>query len=32
VKEVHVTMYHALRELVHVLLEQPGLFDPVAAP
>lgn len=32
VKEVHVTMYHALRELVHVLLEQPGLFDPVVAP
>lgn len=28
VKDLHGTMYHALWELVHVLLEQPGLFDP----
>lgn len=26
VKEVHVTMYHLLWELVHVLLEQPGVL------
>jgi len=26
VKEVHVTMYHILWELVHVFLEQPGLL------
>jgi D-sedoheptulose 7-phosphate isomerase len=28
VKEVHVTTYHILWELVHVFLEQPGLFAP----
>lgn len=28
VKEVHVTTYHVLWELVHVFLEQPGVFDP----
>jgi D-sedoheptulose 7-phosphate isomerase len=28
VKEVHVTMYHILWELVHVFLEQPGVLDP----
>ncbi|MDQ0379189.1 D-sedoheptulose-7-phosphate isomerase [Amycolatopsis thermophila] len=28
VKEVHVTAYHILWELVHVLFEQPGLLDP----
>lgn len=28
IKEVHVTTYHVLWELVHVFLEQPGLFDP----
>jgi D-sedoheptulose 7-phosphate isomerase len=28
VKELHVTMYHVLWELVHVFLEQPGLFAP----
>src|SRR5215212_10466678 len=28
VKEVHVTMYHVLWELVHVFLEQPGVLDP----
>jgi D-sedoheptulose 7-phosphate isomerase len=28
VKEVHVTMYHLLWELVHVFLEQPGLLGP----
>ncbi|MCO5968516.1 D-sedoheptulose-7-phosphate isomerase [Actinoallomurus soli] len=28
VKEVHVTMYHILWELVHVFLEQPGLLGP----
>lgn len=27
-KEVHVTMYHVLWELVHVFLEQPGLLAP----
>ena len=26
VKEIHVTMYHVLWELVHVFLEQPGLL------
>lgn len=30
VKEVHVTMYHVLWELVHVFLEQPGVLDPAA--
>jgi D-sedoheptulose 7-phosphate isomerase len=28
VKEVHVTVYHVLWELVHVFFEQPGLLDP----
>jgi D-sedoheptulose 7-phosphate isomerase len=28
VKEVHVTAYHVLWELVHVFLEQPGVLDP----
>nr|MBA2553586.1 SIS domain-containing protein [Geodermatophilaceae bacterium] len=28
VKEVHVTVYHVLWELVHVFLEQPGLLGP----
>jgi len=28
VKEVHVTMYHVLWELVHVFLEQPGVLEP----
>ena len=28
VKEVHVTTYHVLWELVHVFFEQPGLLDP----
>jgi len=28
VKEVHVTTYHVLWELVHVLFEQPGVLDP----
>jgi D-sedoheptulose 7-phosphate isomerase len=28
VKEVHVTAYHVLWELVHVFLEQPGLLGP----
>lgn len=28
VKEVHVTIYHILWELVHVLFEQPGLLEP----
>jgi D-sedoheptulose 7-phosphate isomerase len=27
VKEVHVTAYHILWELVHVFFEQPGLLD-----
>ncbi len=27
VKEVHVTIYHVLWELVHVFLEHPGLLD-----
>lgn len=27
VKEVHVTMYHILWELVHVFFEQPGVLD-----
>lgn len=31
VKEVHVTMYHVLWELVHVFLEHPGLLDSAAA-
>jgi D-sedoheptulose 7-phosphate isomerase len=28
VKELHVTMYHLLWELVHVFLEQPGTLSP----
>ncbi len=28
VKEVHVTAYHVLWELVHVFFEQPGVLDP----
>jgi D-sedoheptulose 7-phosphate isomerase len=28
VKEVHVTTYHVLWELVHVFLERPGVLDP----
>jgi D-sedoheptulose 7-phosphate isomerase len=28
IKEVHVTMYHILWELVHVFFEQPGVLDP----
>jgi D-sedoheptulose 7-phosphate isomerase len=28
VKEVHVTVYHVLWELVHVFLEQPGVLSP----
>jgi D-sedoheptulose 7-phosphate isomerase len=28
VKEVHVTMYHVLWELVHVFFEQPGVLTP----
>jgi D-sedoheptulose 7-phosphate isomerase len=28
VKEMHVTCYHVLWELVHVFFEQPGLFGP----
>ena len=28
VKELHVTMYHVLWELVHVFFEQPGLLSP----
>lgn len=28
VKEVHVTTYHLLWELVHVVLEQPGVIGP----
>jgi D-sedoheptulose 7-phosphate isomerase len=28
VKEVHVTSYHLLWELVHVFFEQPGVLDP----
>jgi D-sedoheptulose 7-phosphate isomerase len=31
VKEVHVTIYHILWELVHVFFEQPGLLAPGAA-
>jgi len=28
VKEMHVTSYHLLWELVHVFFEQPGLLSP----
>ncbi len=31
-KEVHVTAYHILWELVHIYLEQPGLFPPASSP
>jgi len=31
VKEVHVTTYHVLWELVHVFFEQPGLLTPEVA-
>jgi D-sedoheptulose 7-phosphate isomerase len=31
VKEIHVTMYHVLWELVHVFLEQPGVLAGRAA-
>jgi len=32
VKELHVTTYHVLWELVHVFFEQPGLFAPGVVP
>jgi D-sedoheptulose 7-phosphate isomerase len=32
VKEVHVTTYHVLWELVHVFFEQPGVLTPEVAP
>jgi len=32
VKEVQVTTYHVLWELVHVFFEQPGVLDPAVAP
>jgi len=28
VKEMHVTAYHVLWELVHVFFEQPGVLGP----
>ena len=28
VKEIHVTIYHVLWELVHVFFEQPGVLAP----
>ena len=28
VKEMHVTTYHVLWELVHVFFEQPGVLGP----
>jgi D-sedoheptulose 7-phosphate isomerase len=28
VKEIHVTTYHVLWELVHVFFEQPGVLAP----
>ncbi|WP_019807841.1 D-sedoheptulose-7-phosphate isomerase [Saccharomonospora halophila] len=31
IKEVHVTMYHVLWELVHVFFEHPGVLTPEAA-
>jgi D-sedoheptulose 7-phosphate isomerase len=31
VKEVHVTMYHVLWELVHVFFEQPGVLESAAS-
>jgi D-sedoheptulose 7-phosphate isomerase len=30
VKEIHVTAYHVLWELVHVFFEQPGVLSPRA--
>ncbi|MGH9613778.1 MAG: phosphoheptose isomerase, partial [Bryobacteraceae bacterium] len=27
-KEIHVTIYHILWELVHVFFEHPGVFGP----
>ncbi|QRP45712.1 SIS domain-containing protein [Amycolatopsis sp. FDAARGOS 1241] len=32
VKEVHVTTYHILWELVHVFFEQPGVLTPEVTP
>jgi D-sedoheptulose 7-phosphate isomerase len=32
VKEVQVTTYHILWELVHVFFEQPGMLDPEVVP
>jgi D-sedoheptulose 7-phosphate isomerase len=32
VKEVHVTAYHVLWELVHVFFDQPGLLVPEGSP
>ena len=32
VKELHVTTYHLLWELVHVFFEQPGVFGPGIMP
>ncbi|WP_300608408.1 SIS domain-containing protein [Trebonia sp.] len=32
VKEMHVTTYHILWELVHVFFEQPGVLDPGVVP
>lgn len=32
VKELHVTTYHVLWELVHVFFEQPGVLDPGIVP
>jgi D-sedoheptulose 7-phosphate isomerase len=32
VKELHVTTYHILWELVHVFFEQPGVLDPGVVP
>jgi D-sedoheptulose 7-phosphate isomerase len=31
VKEIHVTTYHVLWELVHVFFEQPGILTPGVA-
>jgi D-sedoheptulose 7-phosphate isomerase len=32
VKEVHVTTYHLLWELVHVFFEHPGVLEPAGQP
>jgi D-sedoheptulose 7-phosphate isomerase len=32
IKELQVTTYHLLWELVHVFFEQPGLLDPAVGP